>query len=132
VLAVLWRRPTLFVLVLAADGAADLTAWLLKHVTNERRPATRFPELHALVRVPHDGSFPSGHAATSFACATVLAAFAPRLAPGFVLLACAIAFSRLYVAVHYPVDVAGGALLGVAVGLIVLAAARRARRGRRG
>jgi undecaprenyl-diphosphatase len=125
VLALLWRRPTLLVVVVAADAVADLLAALLKHLTMERRPAARFPELHALVHVPHDGSFPSGHAATSFACATVLSAFAPRLAPAFVVLACAIAYSRLYVAVHYPLDVVGGAVLGALVALALLAVVRR-------
>jgi undecaprenyl-diphosphatase len=124
-LALLWRRPALFVAVVAADAIADLLARLLKHTTAEQRPAARFPELHPLVHVPHDASFPSGHAATSFACATVLSFFAPRLAPGFVALACAIAYSRLYVAVHYPLDVVGGALLGALVGLAVLAVVRR-------
>ena len=128
VLALLWRRPALFVVVLAADAVADLLAALLKHLTGEQRPAARFPELHPLVHLPNDSSFPSGHAATSFACATVLSAFAPRLAPGFVVLACAIAYSRVYVAVHYPLDLVGGAVLGVLVALALLAAFRGASR----
>ncbi len=121
VLAALWRRPALLLLVLAADGAADLLADALKRLTGEQRPAFRYPEPPALVHVPHDGSFPSGHAATSFACATVLAAFAPRLAPVLLVLAAAIAFSRVYVGVHYPLDVVAGAALGAAVGLVLLA-----------
>jgi undecaprenyl-diphosphatase len=125
VLAALRRRASVFGAVLAADAAADLLAGLLKRVTGVERPAVRFPDLHALVPVPHDGSFPSGHAATSFACATVLAWFAPRWAIALFLLAGAIAYSRLYVAVHYPLDVVGGAVLGVLVALGVLAVFRR-------
>jgi undecaprenyl-diphosphatase len=125
VLAAAWRRPRVFVVVLAADAVADLLARLAKLANHERRPAVRFPDLHPLVRMPHDSSFPSGHTATSFACATVLSVLAPRYAVGFFALACAIAYSRLYVAVHYPLDMLGGAVLGVAVATVLLAALRR-------
>jgi len=106
--------------VLAADGVADLLSGLLKDATGEERPAFRYPEPRALLHAPHTGSFPSGHAATSFASAAVLSVFAPRLAPGFILLAAAIGFSRVYVGVHYPLDVVGGAVLGVAVAAVLL------------
>jgi undecaprenyl-diphosphatase len=55
----------------------------------------------------------------------VLSYFAPRAAPAFYLLALAIGFSRIYVGVHWPLDVLGGAVLGVAVGLAVTALLRR-------
>jgi len=82
-----------------------------------QRPAFRYAEPKALVHVPHDHSFPSGHAATSFACATTLALAFPRLAAPLYLLAAAIAYSRVYVGVHYPLDVLGGAVLGIAVAI---------------
>ena len=79
---------------------------------------------------PHDGSFPSGHAATSFAAATVLTLYLPRWAPLWILLAVAIGFSRVYVGVHYPLDVVGGAVLGVLVATslrLLVAALQRSR-----
>jgi len=94
-LALLRRRPALVLLVLAADGIADLLARAIKSVVDVERPAFRYAEPKALVPVPHDHSFPSGHAATSFACATVLALAFPRLAAPLYLLAAAIAFERV-------------------------------------
>ena len=127
-LALLRRRPALVLLVVAADGIADLLARAIKSVVDEERPAFRYAEPKALVHVPRDHSFPSGHAATSFACATVLALAFPRLAAPLYVLAAAIAFSRVYVGVHYPLDVLGGALLGLVVGLAVSRLGPRLRR----
>jgi undecaprenyl-diphosphatase len=120
-LSLLWRRATPFVLVLLADAAADGLATLLKFVVGTRRPSGGGP----LIAIPHSESFPSGHAATSFACATVLTALVPRAAPAFYVLALAIGYSRVYVGVHWPLDVVGGAVLGVATALLLLAVTRR-------
>jgi undecaprenyl-diphosphatase len=108
------------------DAAADGIAELLKHVVGGRRPQLE----HPLVAVPHSPAFPSGHAATSVACATVLSVLVPRAAPGFYLLAAAIAYSRLYVGVHWPLDVVGGAALGFVTALLLLSVVRRLSRGR--
>ncbi len=124
VLAVWWRRPRVILLVALADVAADLVAWALKAATEIERPAYRYAEPRPLLHVPHDGSFPSGHTATSFACATVLALFVPRAAPVLYVLALAIGFSRIYVGAHWPLDVVGGIVLGVVTALLLLGVAR--------
>jgi undecaprenyl-diphosphatase len=121
VLALVWRRVAPFVLVLIAVAAADGIAGILKALVGEKRPHETDP----LVAVPHSHSFPSGHTATSFAAATVLSVLLPRASPFFVVLAAAIAYSRLYVSVHYPLDVVGGAVIGIATALLLLAAVRR-------
>ena len=128
VLALLWRRALVFGQVVIADAIADVVAYGLKQWIGRSRPPLVYPLPKPLVSVPHDGSFPSGHASIAFACATVLSRFVPRGTPAFFLLAAAIAFSRVYVGVHYPLDVVGGAALGVVVGLTaprLLAAALR-------
>jgi undecaprenyl-diphosphatase len=116
------RRPWILLLVAAADGLAEGASDGIKAAVDRPRPT-----FHPLVAEPHSSSFPSGHAATSFACALVLAWLVPRLALPCVLLAALIAASRVYLGVHYPLDVIGGAALGavVATALRLLAAARR-------
>jgi undecaprenyl-diphosphatase len=101
--------------VAASAVTADLISYALRQVTNRPRPPSVYAEPKPLVGVPHSDSFPSGHATIAFTCATTLSFAAPRAAPGFFLLAAAIAWSRVYVGVHYPLDVLGGAALGVLI-----------------
>jgi undecaprenyl-diphosphatase len=87
----------------------------LRYAIGRERPPLRFPEPHPLVHVPGNPSFPSGHAATSFACAATLAWLTPLSPVALYALAGLIAFSRVYVGVLYPLDVIGGAALGLGV-----------------
>jgi undecaprenyl-diphosphatase len=118
--ALLRGRRRVFVLVAVADLAAALAANGLQRAFAHHRP-----DVSRLVALPHSHSFPSGHATTSFACATVLAVLEPRLRAPALLLATAIAYSRLYVGVHFPGDVLAGAALGAAIGLLTSGAALR-------
>jgi undecaprenyl-diphosphatase len=120
------RRPLLVPVVVLTAVAADLTATGLKYAFGRDRPPLRYVQPEPLVTVPGTPSFPSGHAATSFACAVVLAGAAPRLRWPLFVLAALVAWSRVYVGVHYPLDVVAGAALGLAVGLGVRALLRRA------
>jgi undecaprenyl-diphosphatase len=117
VLAFWWRRPSLLFEVALADLIAQLVSYGLKQDIGRERPNVAYAEPKPLVHAPHDASFPSGHAAASFACATVLSFYAPRAAPVFFVLAAAIAWSRVYVGVHYPLDVLGGAVLGFGIAI---------------
>ena len=94
----------------------------LKHLVARPRPFALIPALRPLVELPKDFSFPSGHTSASFAAALSYL----RVAPGkpavlAVVLAALIAFSRLYVGVHYPTDVLGGFLLGFFISWLVCA-----------
>jgi undecaprenyl-diphosphatase len=113
---VVWRKPYALPLVFLADLLAQTLSYAGKVITDRPRPGARFPDPPTLVHLPHTASFPSGHAASSFACAATLARFAPRrVAVALYVLAALIAFSRVYVGVHYPLDVIAGAVLGLLI-----------------
>lgn len=120
----LWRRPLVLAWVLGADVIGDLVSFALRDWIGRPRPWRRYPLPHTLVHAPKDPSFPSGHTTIAFACATVLTSFEPRLGALLFLLAGAIGLSRVYVGVHYPLDVLGGAVLGTAVGGALIALRR--------
>jgi undecaprenyl-diphosphatase len=123
--AFLSRRTRVVVEVALAVGFAELTVFVAHAAIHRHRP---FED--QLGRHEHGHSFPSGHATTAFAGATMLAACVPRFRVPLLALACLIALSRLYNGVHYPTDVAAGAAAGVAIALLLRAAGRR--RSRRG
>lgn len=74
-------------------------------------------EVKLLVAKLHDFSFPSGHTLVSFEAATALWFYHRKWGVAAFVLAALIAYSRLYLFVHYPTDVLAGAVLGVAIGL---------------
>jgi undecaprenyl-diphosphatase len=106
--------------LLASDFVADGLSLALRQAIGRDRPPLVYPEPKPLVSLPDTGAFPSGHASSAFACATVLAWASPRLRIPMFVLAAAIAWSRVYVGVHWPLDVLGGAVLGVLVATALL------------
>ena len=123
------RRNFAFPVLLTAGSVwtADLLVLAIKAGIERRRPSIAVPQADPLMGAG-GWSFPSGHAATAFAGAVALTYLWRRGAPLFFLLAAAIAFSRVYVGVHYPGDVLAGAVLGTLVGLAWVAALRLPRR----
>lgn len=102
-----------FVVVGALILSTILGDEILKNVIKRARPSTYIPAANLLISKPLTYSFPSGHAATSFAAAGVLAKYFKQYAFAFFSLAFVIAFSRLYLYVHYPTDVLVGIILGL-------------------
>lgn len=101
---------------------------LLKPLVARPRPFALEPGVQLLIATPGDFSFPSGHTAAGFAVASALYFGKSRLWLPALAAAALIAFSRLYLYVHYPTDVLAGAVLGAACGWAVRAAAERMRR----
>jgi undecaprenyl-diphosphatase len=128
-LALATRKSPGFPVLLTATSVwtADLIALGLKVAVERPRPSQTIPQADPLMGAS-GGSFPSGHAASAFAGAVALSYLWRRGTPLFLLLAAAIAFSRVYVGVHDPGDVLAGAALGTVVGLAWVAALRLPRR----
>lgn len=98
---------------------AVLCSGILKNVFCRIRPFDVNTAIQVLIIKPRDFSFPSGHTSASFAAATAL--YLAKERKLFILtlvLACLIAFSRMYLYVHYPTDILGGALLGILCGYL--------------
>lgn len=117
------RRISLAGLVAFAVGFAS--SELIKELTMRPRPFLTLDHVRLLVNAPHSFAFPSGHTASSFAAASGAALAAKRLLGkvpswgwGMLALAAAISYSRIYVGVHWPTDVAAGAVLGLASGWV--------------
>lgn len=118
----LWK-PKRLVGVLATISMAVnyiINNLILKNVVARTRPYERLPEIKLLLRKAVDYSFPSGHSSVSFAAAVVMFLCLPRKfgVPALVL-AALIAFSRLYVGIHYPTDVTFGIISGSVIGYVV-------------
>ncbi len=91
---------------------------LLKELVARPRPFVQRPDIRLIIPPPSGYSFPSGHSYYSFAIAFVLAKRLERTAPYVFILAALIAFSRLYLYVHFPTDVLTGVLLGIIIGSV--------------
>jgi membrane-associated phospholipid phosphatase len=110
-------------LVLAVAVADNISSQLIKKSVQRLRPCKVMePQKDMYLRVPCGSgySFPSSHAANHFAVATYLFLLLGKLfrwiKTPLVLWASVIAFAQVYVGVHYPLDVIGGALLGILIG----------------
>jgi membrane-associated phospholipid phosphatase len=104
--------------------ASGLNA-LIKDLVDRSRPPLSM-DLDALVGLPASPSFPSGHAMSAFAVAAAIAVLAPRTRWAVLGVAATIAFSRVYLGVHFWIDVLAGAALGIAIGAGIAVLARRA------
>jgi undecaprenyl-diphosphatase len=123
----LWRRrlPVAFAAAAAAIGAASLVTDILKDAFGRARPPVADPGLGSLAPIPGNPSFPSGHSATAFAAATAVAILCPRLRPAVLAIAAAVGLSRVYLRVHFPLDVIAGGLVGAGLGALCALVALR-------
>lgn len=92
----------------------------LKLLFHRARPFETIQGVNLLVAPPQTYSFPSSHSANAFAAALVLARKIPALSLPAGAFAILMAFSRVYVGVHYPLDILAGSVLGVLCAVLAL------------
>jgi undecaprenyl-diphosphatase len=109
--------PTSTLVAAASVGIGSLVVAMVKESVDRPRPEHADPAINAAVATPESPSFPSGHTATAFAAAAVVGAFYPRLRWPLYSLAALVGLSRIYLGVHFTLDVVAGAILGLTIGL---------------
>ncbi len=122
------RTKKVAILGLSALLVANTVVYILKVLVAEPRPFLTLANVDLLVIKDNSFSFPSGHTASSFAAAYVIGSkfkmnFRGRsygLMYPMMAFAVLIGFSRIYIGVHYPVDVLFGALVGILSAILVL------------
>ncbi|HKN93851.1 MAG TPA: phosphatase PAP2 family protein [Thermoleophilaceae bacterium] len=119
-----WNRRRLerrigAVLATAAGGIALLIVQPIANAVDRSRPFVTHPHAHLLIPHGRDPGFPSDHATAAFALAMGLWLYDRTIGAIAFILAAIVAFARVYVGVHYPSDVVAGALIGMAVALIL-------------
>lgn len=98
---------------------------LIKNLVNRPRPCDLNDVIELLIPRPDESSFPSGHTTSSFAAAASIFYFYKKWGIAAYCMAFMIAFSRMYLYVHYPTDILAGMLLGTLFAVITITIYRK-------
>lgn len=93
---------------------------ILKSIFMRKRPCDLFCRVPVQIKRPCGSSFPSGHTAVSFACATALCSIFLPFGIAAMCLAVVIGFTRVYFFVHFPTDVLFGMISGISIAAVCL------------
>lgn len=112
-------RPLGLAMAISIAAGALLGNLILKPLIARQRPCWLDQSVALLIANPRDFSFPSGHTLVSFEAAVSIFLYRRTWGWWALALAALIAFSRLYLFVHFPTDVLAGAVLGTTIALAV-------------
>jgi undecaprenyl-diphosphatase len=122
----LWRQTLInAAVILLLVGAADGSSNLFKKLVHRPRPCQVLTDVRTPAPCSASGSFPSNHAANAFAVAVLLVAVDRKRKWLWLGCGAIISYSRIYLGVHYPLDVVTGALIGLMLGCAAGAGMRR-------
>lgn len=111
-------RTTGIMLAVGLLGSLLAGNIILKPLVGRMRPFQIREGIELLINAPRDFSFPSGHTLASVISATILILRERKLGYIAAILAFLIAFSRLYLYVHFPTDVIAGIIIGIVIGIL--------------
>ncbi len=117
-------RITGLLIIIIITLSDQLSSSVIKPLVGRTRPCFVVDGVRLLIDQSRSFSFPSSHATNMAAAATLFSVKYPRGRIIIISIAAAVAYSRIYVGVHYPSDLVGGAILGVLCAAVVLMAER--------
>lgn len=113
-------RIAVLLLVLGLTLSDQICNSVFKPLVGRMRPCNVLQNVHLLIGCSKAFSFPSSHATNIFTGMSLLAFVYPRLKIGLFIIAALVAYSRVYVGVHYPFDVLVGTILGITCAVIII------------
>jgi undecaprenyl-diphosphatase len=114
------RGRVLVVIAIVMILCSDQLSNVLKELFGRVRPCHSLPNVNLLVGCSSAYSFPSNHAVNNFAAAYLFTHFYPKMKWWFYTGAIVISLSRVFVGVHYPFDILGGAAIGTLIAMILI------------
>ena len=114
-------RIAVILLILGITLSDQLCNSLIKPLVGRVRPCNVLENVHLLINCTNSFSFPSSHAINMFAGTMLLSFIYRKWSVILLTIATVVAYSRVYVGVHYPLDVLAGMVLGILCALVVIA-----------